>query len=241
MERFAQLSEADKTVLDQAIRNSRNEKTRRDLIHEGDITQSVFLILEGIGCRYKILPDGKRQIFAFLLPGDLGDQDLSVLYEMDHSIGTLSACKVVQIPRETMNELNNHPAIARALRWSALVDAATSRQWLVNTGRRPADRRVAHLLCELLVRLQAVGLATKDGYDLHLTQAGLADATGLSVVHANRVLQQLRREKLIRSHNTRLDILDFGRLKVFAGFNPNYLQLANRRDRNDPGQIKVRA
>ncbi len=226
LECFATLPEADKMLLERATANPRDVKAHRDLIREGDTPHDVFLVVEGFACRYKMLSDGRRQIMAYLLPGDLDDRDISILDEMDHSIGTLSACKVVQIPRETVKYWQeHHPALARALRWAALVDEAISREWLANIGRRPADRRIAHLLCELLLRLQAVGLATENSYDLPLTQDELADTTGLSVVHVNRVLQGLRGEKLIGSQSRRLDILDVEGLKAYAEFNPNYLHL----------------
>jgi CRP-like cAMP-binding protein len=124
--------------------------------------------------------------------------------------------------------LLERPNIARALWAAALVDEATLREWLVNLGGRPADERVAHLLCELLLRLRAVGLANGNSYELPLTQAELADTMGLSHVHMNRVIQRLRGEKLITLKGKNLVILDVERLKAFSGFNPNYLHILNR-------------
>jgi len=180
--------------------------------------------------RYKLLPDGGRQIMAYLVPGDFCDLHVSILGEMDHGIGALSACEVAYISRRTVEDLTtNRPAITRALWWATLVDEGTLREWLVNMGRRPADQQMAHLFCELLVRLQSVGLATQTSYEFPLTQAELADTLGVSDVHVNRMLQQLRADGLITLQGKRLTIPDVERLHEFAGFDPNYLHLTKRR------------
>ena len=228
LEAFAPLGDADKRLLDDVIRDAREVRPHQDLIQEGDVPSDVHLILEGFACRYKLLPEGRRHIMAYLLPGDFCDLYVFILKAMDHSIATLSRCKVVAIPRQRVLELTERPAIARAFWWAALVDEATLREWLVNIGRRSAEHRVAHLLCELLLRLRAVGLANGDQYELPLTQAALADTMGLSEVHMNRVLQSLRSAGLITLGNRTLVILDVGRLMALSDFNPNYLHLGHR-------------
>jgi CRP-like cAMP-binding protein len=165
---------------------------------------------------------------AYLLPGDFCDLYVFILKAMDHGIATLSRCKVVAIPRHRTLELTERPAIARAFWWAALVDEATLREWLVNIGRRSAEHRVAHLLCELLLRLRVVGLANGDRFELPLTQGALADTMGLSEVHMNRVLQSLRSAGLITLGNRTLVILDVERLMALSDFNPNYLHLGHR-------------
>ncbi|GEP04457.1 Crp/Fnr family transcriptional regulator [Methylobacterium oxalidis] len=198
LERRFQLSEADRQALIQASTKVRHVPAGEDLISEGDVPDHVFLIQRGFACRYKILPNGSRSIVAYLVPGDMCDLHVAILGQMDHSIGTLSPCDVVAIPRETVEDLTtNFPTLNRAFWWAPLVDEATLREWLVNMGRRPADLQVAHILCEVLVRLQAVGLATENSYDLPITQVDLSDTAGLSNVHVNRVLQELRGQGLI--------------------------------------------
>ncbi|MFC5552365.1 Crp/Fnr family transcriptional regulator [Methylobacterium iners] len=202
-------------------------EARTDLIREGDVPDSVFLILEGFACRYKLRASGARHITAYLLPGDLGDVDVGLLPRMDHAIGTLSPCRVVRLDPPVIEDLlQNHPRIARALRIGTLVDEATLREWLVNVGCRSALERIAHLLCELLLRLQVVGLASADSYTMSLTQLDLADTTGLSTVQVNRSLQKLRRQELIELRSKSLRILDLPGLKAVAEFKPNYLHLA---------------
>ncbi len=147
-------------------------------------------MLEGFAYRYKLLPDGKRSIFAYLVPGDFCDLNIFILKAMDHSIATLSACTMVDIPRPRILELLERPAIARALWWATLVDEATLREWLVNMGRRDAETSIAHLFCEMHLRLKSIGLADGGEFRLPITQNELADTVGLSAVHVNRSLQK---------------------------------------------------
>jgi CRP-like cAMP-binding protein len=227
----ADLTDRDRQVLEKVISEPRIIDPRQDIIHEGDRPENVHLILEGFACRYKLLPGGERQIMAYLVPGDFCDLHVSILGEMDHSIATLSRCKVVHIPCRAIEDITeNHGRINRALWWATLVDEATLREWLVNMGRRPADKQLAHLLCELLVRLQAVGLATENSYEFPVTQAELADTLGISTVHVNRMLQQLRKDGLLTLEGNRLTITNVDGLKGFAEFNPNYLHLTRRRN-----------
>ena len=228
LEAFGPLPDADKRLLDEISRNPRAVGPKTDLIREGDVPSDVNLILEGFACRYKVLPDGTRQIMAYLVPGDFCDLHVFILKAMDHSIATLSPCQVVKIPRPRILELLDRPAIARAFWWAALVDEATLREWLVNIGVRTAEQRIGHLLCELLLRLETVGLTNGDTYELPITQVELADTMSLTSVYVNRVLQRLRRDGLITLKGKNLVILDLERLKAFSGFNPNYLHLSDQ-------------
>lgn len=225
LENFCALSATDKRLLDDVITQVRDVEAQQDLLSEGDAPTHVHLILEGFACRYKVTTDGKRHIMAYLIPGDFCDLHVFILKTMDHSIGTLSPCKVVKLSRTQVLELMQSRAITQAMWWATLVDEATLREWLVNIGARSAEQRIAHLLCELLLRLRSVGLANGDAYELPITQTELADTMGLSNVHANRMLQRLRAEKLITFNGKRLVILDPERLVEFSGFTSNYLHL----------------
>jgi CRP-like cAMP-binding protein len=231
LEHGALLTDEDRAVLEAISRVSRRVPTNHDIITEGTRPAAVNLIMGGFACRYKLLPDGQRQITAFLVPGDFCDLHVTLLGEMDHTIGTGWGCDIVEIPRATIDELlQNHPRIARALRWSTLVDEATLRTWLVSMGQRSASKQLAHLVCELLLRLQTVGLADADSFDFPLSQVDLGDTLGLSVVHVNRTLQELRGLNLISWKHKRVHIPDVERLKSFADFEPRYLHLDDCRD-----------
>lgn len=183
------------------------------------------LIIQGLACRYKNLPNGRRQIVAYLIPGDFCDLHVHVLKAMDHSIATVSACKVVDIPRYRIAEMTERPALARALWWATLVDEGTMREWLLNVGQRPAVERIAHLFCEFHVKLQAAGVVTNGTFSLALNQEDIADTTGLSMVHVNRCLQQLRELGLLKMRYKIVEIGDTVALMRFCGFNSNYLHL----------------
>jgi len=224
LEGYVRLSADDRDLLNSIVQDERQVGAHTDLATEGDKPTSVHLILEGFACRYKFTVEGNRQIMAYMLPGDFCDLHVFILKEMDHSIATISPCTVVDIPRENILTLLERPRLSMALWCAALVDAAVLREWLVNVGQRPAEKRLAHVLCELLLRLRIVGLAS-DSYELPLSQKDLADTIGTSTVHLNRVLQSLRRADLISWKDDILVIKDIDGLMRFSGFNPNYLHI----------------
>ena len=228
LEQFAPLSEDDKRLLDATAASSRLVPARTDLICEGQASENVHLILEGIACRYKLLKNGKRQIVAYLLPGDFCDLNVFILEQMDHSIATVSRCRVVDIPRERVLELVSRPEIARAFWWVTLVDEGILREWLLNIGQRRATARIGHLFCELLIRLRVVSLDKGDDYELPLTQSDIGDTLGISFVHVNRCLQTLREMGLLTYKDNYVVITDLERLVAFTEFNPRYLHLGKR-------------
>jgi len=226
LEAFTRLSADDRAALAQVSRNVRFVEPRRDLMSEGDRPRFVHLVLDGWGCRYKSLPDGKRQIVALFVPGDFCDVNVYILRQMDHSIGAITRLKVAMISPEEMNALTEgRPRITQALWWHELVTTAIQREWTVNLGQRSAYERLGHLLVELYLRLKTVGRAQDGRCDFPLTQNDLADATGLTAVHVNRTLQELRRDGLIELERKQLRILHLERLKDVSMFNPNYLHL----------------
>lgn len=226
---FVALSHAEREVLHRLATDAQDVPARTDLVREGDVPGDMLVIADGMGCRFKQRGSGARQITAYLVPGDVCDFDLAPFDRADHTVTTLCACKVARIPGSAMRRaMEDHPAIAHAMRVSALVDEATLRAWLVNIGCRTALERIAHLFCELLVRLRAVGLATQDSCDLPMTQHELADTTGMTTVHVNRSLQELRRRGLIELKGRTLRILDWASLSAFAEFKADYLRPNDR-------------
>ena len=226
LEAFTKLSADDRQALLNVTTNTRFVDARRDLISEGDRPRFVHLVMDGWGARYKTLPDGKRQIVSLFLPGDFCDLNVYILKAMDHSIGAITRLKVAMITPDEMNALTcERPRITQALWWHELVTTAIQREWTLNLGQRTAYERLGHLLVELYLRLRTVGRAHDGRCDFPLTQNDLADATGLTSVHVNRTLQELRRDGLIELERKQLHILDLDRLKDVAMFNPNYLHL----------------
>lgn len=226
LEAFTRLSTDDRAALAQVSRNYRYVDARRDLISEGDTPRHVHLVLDGWACRYKQLTDGKRQVVSIFLPGDFCDVKVYILKQIDHSIAAITRLKVAMIKPEEMNALTaDRPRIKQALWWHELVAAAIQREWTLNLGQRSAYERLAHLLIELYVRLESVGRADDGRCDFPLTQNDIADATGLTSVHVNRTLQELRRDGLIELERKQLHILKMDRMIDSAMFNPNYLHL----------------
>lgn len=226
LERFTRLSGDDRAALAQLSRNVRTVEARRDLICEGDKPKAVHLVIDGWASRYKTLPDGKRQIVSLFLAGDFCDVNVFILKQMDHSVGAITRLKVAVITPDEMEALTaGRPRITQALWWQELVAMAIQREWTLNLGQRTAYERIGHLLVEMYLRLEAVGRARDGRCDFPLTQTDIADASGLTPVHVNRTLQQLRRDKLIDLERKQLHILDLRRLMSASMFNPNYLHL----------------
>lgn len=227
MESFVRLSDADTDALGRIWNGTRHSiPAQGDIVREGDPPRVIRVLLSGWACRYKSLEDGRRQIISFFLPGDIFDLNIFVLKKMDHSIRALSAVQCVSLGHLEFEKLTfGHPRILQALWWETLVNAAIQREWTVNLGQRSALERLAHLLCELYVRLKVIGLVSRDTCDFPITQLELADALGLTPVHVSRTLKQLRNRNLIQLQGHRLEILDFGELCRIAMFDANYLHL----------------
>lgn len=224
LERLGTLSDKDRWMLEALPLTVRQIEADRDLVHDGACISQCTLLIEGFACRYKSLQDGRRQIVAFHIPGDVVDLPGLLLGEMDYGIGTLTPAKVALIPHATVSGwTRTHPGLMRLLWRDTLIEAAMFREWMVNVGRRTARERTAHLLCELVMRLRAAGFARGYACDLPITQVELADALGLSNVHVNRTLQELRGDGLIDLGGGILVVRDWDRLEAAAEFDPRYL------------------
>jgi CRP-like cAMP-binding protein len=206
-------------------------KADQDIVREGDRPTRSCALLEGFTAMFKVTAEGKRQITAFHIPGDIPDLQSLHLEVLDTSLSTLTPCKVGFIQHEALQDLcDRHPRIAKALWRETLIDAAIFREWTVNVGRREAYSRIAHILCELTVRLQAVGLTPDNTCKIPITQSEFADATGLSNVHVNRVLQELRADGLILLKGDTLQVLDWDQLKQAGDFDATYLHLQRKQE-----------
>lgn len=221
---FANLSGPEIGALVAATASHHSYLPRHDLIREGDRPGPVFVVLEGWVCRYKILPNGARQVLAYLMPGDSCDLHVGLLAEMDHNIQTITPAVVAKIERDEMDKLMElHPGITKALYLSQLIDEGTMRAWITSMGRRSSIERVAHLICELYLRARNVGLTVESKFALPLSQAMLADSLGMTPVHLNRVMKTLRSSGVMTLQRGSLTIEDPIGLVRIAGFDENYL------------------
>jgi CRP-like cAMP-binding protein len=224
LQRLHNVGEAGTIALATVTGRPRKFAPKHDLIREGDRPGPVFVILEGWAARYKILPNGLRQVLAYLMPGDCCDLHVGLLAEMDHSIQTITRATVATIDRAEMDTiLDNHRDVAKAMYLAQLVDEGTMRAWITSMGRRSSLERVAHLMCELYIRGRAIGLTTERGFELPLSQLLLADSLGMTPVHLNRVLRELRQTGAMTLKRGSLLIEQPDLLIQIAGFDENYL------------------
>lgn len=224
LENFVELSDEEKRALRESAGSVRSFGSHDELIREGEQPGAVPVMISGFACRYKMLPDGRRQIIGYFLPGDMCDARVFILKRMDHTISTLAPSMIAMLPREAVLEAtSSYPRLARAFWWNTLVEEAIAREWLVNIGQRTALERLAHLFCEILMRLQVVGLSNGNSCELPVTQSELADTVALSTVHVNRTLKELRHAGLASMNSKSLLIHDLAGLRALAMFDGRYL------------------
>jgi CRP-like cAMP-binding protein len=199
----------------------------RDIVREGEFSKQSVLILDGWLCRYKVLPSGARQVLSVHVPGDVPDLMSLHLRLMDHSIMAMTEVKVGFMSHESLDILcSEFPRIATALWKETLIDASIFREWMVGLGRRSATQRVGHFMCEIYLRLQVVGLAKDHKCAIPMTQSDMADAFGLSLVHLNRTLKELKEAGLISLRHQTLAILNWHGLVKACDFDPAYLHFS---------------
>jgi CRP-like cAMP-binding protein len=212
-----------------AVADYREYPADLEVIRAGQTIDASTLLLSGFMCRYKDLKSGARQITELHVAGDFVDLHSFTLKRLDHSIGTLTPCTVGMVPHEKLQEITEKlPHLTRVFWFATNLDAAIHREWELSLGRRTATQRMAHLICELNVRLGLVGLSVGGQYDLPLTQNEMAEALGLTSVHVNRTLQQLRENGVVEFRGGRVSIFDLEELQRMAEFDPSYLYLEKR-------------
>ena len=219
---------------ERAIRNAVGESRRipadEIAVPSGVELNVCMLLLEGWMARSKDLASGERQMTELHIAGDFVDLHSFTLKCLDHDVVTLTECTVALFPHDRMKDLTErHPHLARVYWLMTNIDAAIHREWVLSLGQRSAISRMAHLFCELRARLEVVGRAKGNSYMLPLTQRELSECLGLTVVHANRTLQELRRRGVVTLENKQLTILDEKGLEQIAEFDDSYLYLDKRR------------
>jgi CRP-like cAMP-binding protein len=219
------LSAAEERALLEALGPASEVTKGQDIVAEGDSPPHISVVVTGAACRYKILAGGQRQILGFVLAGDLADEAAADAVVIDHGVSASTDCVIERLSRSAFQRaIDLFPNLAVAVRRYWLLQGSLYRSWLTHTRRRTAAERLAHLLCEQFARLQVVGLAEHGRpVPLHIVQSDLADASGMSTIHVNRTLQDLRRQKLVGRDPTNLEILDWERLQELAEFDPSYL------------------
>jgi CRP-like cAMP-binding protein len=193
-------------------------------IREGDRPDRCAVLLSGFAFRHKLTGEGARQIMAIHIPGEALDFQNMFLEESDHNVQMLTRGVVAEIPREPLEKLVlESPNVGRAILVFTLVEASIFREWVLNIGRRDARSRIAHLLCEFAYRMNTQGLSPSGIYELPMTQEQLADATGLTPVHVNRVLQALQRDGLMERDRRIIRFVNWDAMREVADFNARYL------------------
>lgn len=229
LRRRTDISSEEERAIRNAVAETRRLPADQIVVHSGVELTSCMVLLDGWMARSKDLQSGERQVTELHVPGDFADLHGFTLRCLDHDIVTLTECTAAIIPHDRLRELTErYPHLGRVYWFMTNVDGSMHREWALSLGQRSAISRMAHLFCELYVRLDLVGRANGHGYELPLTQRELAECLGLTVVHANRTLQELRRRQLIELENRQLTILDRRGLEGVAEFDPAYLYLDRR-------------
>jgi len=220
------VSPGEEQVIRDAIADMRLLPTDHIAIHAGRAVDHSMLLLEGIMCRHKDLRDGQRQITELHIAGDFVDLHGFTLKRLDHNIMTMTPCQVALVPHANLERITEElPHLTRLYWFMTNMDAAIHREWEVSLGRRSAVSRVAALLCELKLRSEVVGLTEGLSYNLDLTQSDLAQCVGLTPIHVNRTLRELRETGLVQFRGGRVTINDWKGLVRVAEFDPAYLYL----------------
>lgn len=224
LSRMSSLKEADITAIRALPFRISVAQPGYDIARDRNAAPECCFLLDGFACRHKHARDGGRQILSFHVPGDILDLPGLLFEQTDYDVETITAAELAWVPTDKLRRLaKSRPALNEALWRDTLVDAAIYREWLVNVGQRDAKTRIAHLLCEFAARCEAAGLGRADRFDLPMNQEQIADATGLTSVHVNRMLRELDRDGVILRTQRAVHITDLERMYRIGDFDPDYL------------------
>ncbi|WP_245262405.1 Crp/Fnr family transcriptional regulator [Mesorhizobium sp. WSM3626] len=230
LQNISDLTKSDIAVLESIQFQIRDYQVDQDIAREGDRPTHSFVVLDGVVGSTKLTGEGKRQVSSFFVPGDIPDLHGLHLSVLDCTFSPLTRVSVGIMRHDALRAIcDQHPSVATVFWRSTLIDAAIYREWVTNVGRRDAYARMAHILCELIVRLRSMELIKDHVAELPITQAELADALGLSTVHVNRTLQELRRNGLISTESSRFHAVDWAGLIRAGDFDTTYLHQKNAR------------
>jgi CRP-like cAMP-binding protein len=194
------------------------------VVRDGERATNCCLIADGFCARSKTIASGKRQILSIHIPGEIPDLMSLFLHVMDHDLATLTPATLGLISHETLQRLHRRRPVVAEMFWrDTLIDAAMFREWLVNVGQRPAPARLAHVMLELRERLRIIGRQDGNNFEMPLTQEQIGEALGITAVHANRIIKQLRQEGIVELHRGRVTVLDERKFLELADFDGRYL------------------
>ncbi len=229
LEQHQPLSEIEREAVLGLPATRRTLAAHQYLVWDGDRPQQTCLLLSGFAVRHKVAGNGGRQILSIHMKGDILDLQNSLLGVADHNVQMLTSGDIALIRVDAMREIAfSHPNVGLAMWYETLVEGSIFREWLVNIGRRDARTRIAHILCEIALRMQVAGLAQHTSYELPITQEQLADSVALTSVHVNRTLMKLEAEGLITRTKREITVIDWDRLAAAADFQPRYLHLTGQ-------------
>ena len=226
LERRDEVGTEERAALSELFRREKVLSPGEEVVGDGQRPGRSTLLLSGFAARSKLMSSGERQITAFHVPGDFVDLHSFLIKEMDHAVVAITAITITEVGHEDLERVTERfPHLTRLLWLMTLLDSAVHREWLVGMGRLSALARAAHIFCEMGVRLEAVGLGRASDYEFPITQTDLADAMGLSAVHVNRVVQDLRSRGLLVWQANHVQLPDPQQLRNLAEFDPRYLHL----------------
>jgi CRP-like cAMP-binding protein len=218
------ISDEDVATINALPISVRDYPAGRPVVRDGQRATDCCLIVEGFCARSKTIADGKRQILSIHIPGEIPDLMSLFLHVMDHDLWTLTACRLGLIRHEALKELHRRrPNVAEMFWRDTLIDAAMFREWIVNVGQRPAPARLAHVMMELRERLRVIGRLDGNSFEMPLTQEEIGEALGITSVHVNRVIRQLREEGIVELQRGRVTVLDERKFLELADFDNRYL------------------
>lgn len=226
LQRRDALSLEEKQVLENLPWRLRSFEAGEEILPQGARPNESCLVIQGFASRTRSASDGARQISAFYLPGNFVDLHCLLLKQIDYSVAAVTKCRVGFVPHEALQRVTeNFPHLMRLLWTLTEIDGSILLNWVFQLGRRSALQRLAHLVCEMFCRLDVVGLASGHGFLFPVNQADLGDMLGLSTVHTNRTVQELRATGLLTWQRHSVTIKDWAGLVRLAEFDPIYLHL----------------
>ncbi|MBB2737475.1 CRP-like cAMP-binding protein [Bradyrhizobium japonicum] len=218
------ISDDDVKEIEQLPIAVRQYPAETPVVRDGERATDCCLIADGFCARSKTIPSGKRQILSIHIPGEIPDLMSLFLHVMDHDLSTLTPCTLGFIRHETLRKLHQRsPSVAELFWRDTLIDSAMFREWIVNVGQRPAPARLAHVMIELRERLRVIERLDGNSFEMPLTQEQIGEALGITAVHANRVIKQLRQEGIVELHRGRVTVLDERKFLELADFDGRYL------------------